>query len=281
MHQLIAGIEQGKAAGAIGGLQHARLETGLPHGRRLLVARNTEDRQRRAEQSGLAKVCAAIENLGQQVGGDPKQLQNILVPPPLANVVEQRARGVGGVGHMAFAFGQTPDQEAVDRPEGQFSGLRTGAGAVDVVENPRQFRAAEVGVEQQARLVAHHVLVTRRFQLGADLGRAAVLPDNCIVDRRACLAVPDDNRFALVCDPDGRNGAALVERALAGLQHRLPDLLGIVFHPTRRRIMLCKFLLRARLRAQIPVEHDRTARGCALIDGKYLGHGYASLAVSM
>ena len=42
-----------------------------------------------------------------------------------------------------------------------------------------------------------------RFELVAKGGGAAVLPDNCVVDRLAGGAIPDDCGFALVGDADG------------------------------------------------------------------------------
>ena len=46
-----ARVQQGEAAGAIGRLHHARLETGLADGCRLLVARHAADRYRGAQQT--------------------------------------------------------------------------------------------------------------------------------------------------------------------------------------------------------------------------------------
>ena len=43
-----------------------------------------------------------------------------------------------------------PDQEAVDRAESQFAALGAFARTLDVIEQPRDFRAAEIGVGDQA-----------------------------------------------------------------------------------------------------------------------------------
>jgi hypothetical protein len=120
-----AGIEQRETAGAVGRFEHARLETGLADGRRLLVARDAADRDFRAQDIRLrrAEIGGAIEHLRQDRAGDVQDLQQIVVPAILGDVVDQRARRIGRVGDMARAAGQPPDQECVDGAEGDLARL--------------------------------------------------------------------------------------------------------------------------------------------------------------
>src|SRR3546814_1160419 len=60
VHQLAAGVEEGKAAGAVGRLHHAGLEAGLADGGRLLIAGDAADGQSAAEQRGLGAAEVGI-----------------------------------------------------------------------------------------------------------------------------------------------------------------------------------------------------------------------------
>ena len=71
-----------------------------------------------------------------------------------------------------------------------------------MVQNPLKFCGGKIRIDQQPCAVSEHVGMTRIPQLLAKVSGAAVLPDDRIVDRLACLAVPDDGGLALVCDPD-------------------------------------------------------------------------------
>ena len=44
-----------------------------------------------------------------------------------------------------------------------------------------------------------------RFELLANFRRAPALPDNGVVNRPACLFIPDNGGFPLVCDSDCRD----------------------------------------------------------------------------
>jgi hypothetical protein len=148
-----AGVEQREAAGAVGRFHHARREARLPDGRGLLVAGHAADRNPAPEQSGVGRaeiaaqsrtsgsIAAAREGAGRS---SSSQLAGV-------DVVEQRARGVGGVGGMHLAAGQPPEQEAVDGAEGEFAPFGAGAGALHLVEQPGDLGAGEIGIEQQAR----------------------------------------------------------------------------------------------------------------------------------
>ena len=51
---------------------------------------------------------------------------------------------------MDAALGQVPEQPRIDGAEGEFAALGAIARAGDVVENPLELGAGEVGVEQEA-----------------------------------------------------------------------------------------------------------------------------------
>ncbi len=109
------------------------------------------------------------------------------------------------------------DQPSVDRPEHGAPLARALAQALHVVEQPLDLGRGEVGVEHEARALAHERLVTLRAQLLAALGRAAVLPHDRPVQRLSGRRVPHAHGLALVGDPDRHELA----RASFGVRERL------------------------------------------------------------
>ena len=278
LHHRRPGVHQGKTPRAIGRFHHAGLETGLPDRRRLLVARNPHDRDGRPEQRrvGLAEIGGAIAHLWQHRHGNVKEGADVGVPAPAADVVQHGARGVGGIGGMHRPAGQLPDQIAVDGAEPQLARFGLGPRPLDMGQEPFQLGRREIGVKQQAGLVADHVAMSRRLQRRAAFGSAAVLPDNRIMDRLAGLGIPDNRGFALVGDADGGNVAGLDPGLGDGLPHRRqnrsPDIAHIMLDPARAGESLRKFLLGRRDRHHPFVKQDRPAGGGALVDGKDMGH---------
>ena len=76
-YSLVTGIEQQKAAGAVGVLRGAWFEAGLPEERGLLVAGGAGDWNRRAKERcvGFAIPLARGSNLGQHRARDAENLQ--------------------------------------------------------------------------------------------------------------------------------------------------------------------------------------------------------------
>ena len=155
-HQFVAGVEHGEATRAVGGFDRAAFETGLPDQCGLLVAGDAADGNGRAEQlrRRFAEIVGAVLHLGQQRGGDIEDLEQLVVPGIVADVVQQGARGIAGIGDMHLAAGEPPEQETVDGAEGQLTCLGAGAGARHIVQQPGDLGAREIGIEQQAGLFA-------------------------------------------------------------------------------------------------------------------------------
>ena len=90
-----------------------------------------------------------------------------------------------------------------------------------VVEQPRDLRAGEIGVEEQAGPLAEHRLLTGGTQLLAEAGGTPVLPDDGVGDGTA-VAVPDDRRLTLVRDADGGDVRGCCAGSLRALPGRSP-----------------------------------------------------------
>ena len=138
--------------------------------------------------------------------------------------------------HATRAAGQPPDQEAVDRAEGQAFPPRPRRGA------PSRCRAARRSwwrrnTDRAAARCARRSASRARPSSSASqiVGGAAVLPDDGVVDRLAGAAVPDHHGLALVGDADGGDvggGKPGVGQGLPrGGDDGCPDFLRIVLHP--------------------------------------------------
>ena len=229
---------------------------------------------------GVAEMRGGILHLGEHRARHPQDFQQLVVPLAGVDVEQQGARGVGGVGGVHLAAGEAPQQIAIDGAEQEFAAAGAFARAGDVVEDPRDLGAGEIGIDDQAGFGRDRGLVAFGLEFGADVGGAAVLPDDGAVDRLAGDAVPHHGGLALVGDADRGDvlcgDIRFLQRLAAGRDRRGPDVLGLVLDPARGRKMLREFLLRGRGDRDVGAEHDG-ARGCgALIDGQYKGHDVAS-----
>ncbi len=151
-----------------------------------------------------AEIVGAVLDLGQQRRRDVEDVQQLRVPRVLRDVVDQRARGVGGVGGVHLAAGQPPDRGSVSIvPASSSPLLGPLPRAFHVVEQPGDLGAGEIGIEQQAGLARERLSRARPCCSVAQSGAV----------RRSCQTmalwigfagrlVPDHHRLALVGDAD-------------------------------------------------------------------------------
>ena len=115
------------------------------------------------------------------------------------------------------------------------------------------------------------------LERGADVGRAAVLPDDGPVQRPAVGAVEGDQRLALIGDPDGRHGAARLGEAAPDLgqrgAHGVPDLDGVVLDPPRAGEVLGDLAVGHVDDPGLLVHHQCPHTGRPGIDGHHVAHG--------
>jgi hypothetical protein len=143
----------------------------LANRRRLLVPGNASDPDGRAKNVWRrhAEIASAIAHVRQHGTRHPEDPQQIVIPLAGMDIVEQRARGIGGVGGMGLASGQAPQKETVDGPEQQLAGLRLGAGTRYHIEDPADLGSGEVRIEQQTRLARDNGLVAVGLELLANV----------------------------------------------------------------------------------------------------------------
>ena len=103
--------------------------------------------------------------------------------------------------HAAIgAAGQVPDDPGVDVAEEDFALLGFGADARDIVQDPLDLRAGEIGRQGQANFRAEAILAAIFRQLVADFVGAGILPDDGVVYRLSSRLLPHNGGFALVGD---------------------------------------------------------------------------------
>ncbi len=155
--RLRAGVQQHEVAGAVGVLGHARPRS--RPGRRWPPAgrRGCRRSGRRASRPVLATVAVDLgggPDLGQHRHRDAHVGSDVVVPAAgSSRSISMVRRGVGHVGdvHAAVdAAGQVPEHPGVGGAEDQLAGLGRLAGTLDVVEDPLDLGAGEVGGQRQA-----------------------------------------------------------------------------------------------------------------------------------
>ena len=276
---VVAGVQQQERPGAVGVLRRAGRPAALPEQRGLLVAADPGDRCVDPEECvgvGVGDVARGVPSLWQHRPRHVQQRLHLVGPAVVAHVPEHRAAGVGRLRDVRASAGELPAQPGVHGSEGEVPGRRTVAGTVDVVQQPRELRAGEVRVDDQAGRPADPVDVAGVAQLVAVPRGAAVLPHDRVVDRLARAAVPDHDRLALVGDPDARDvarrGVRRVERLTARGQCRVPDLGRVVLDPAGTGEVLRELAV-ARSEQRPLLVHDHAAdTGGALVDAQDPGH---------
>ncbi len=204
LHDLIAGMQQHEAAGAVGVLRHAGLVAGLAEERRLLVAGDAADDQRLAEHARrqYAEGMGRRMHVGQHGARHAQQLQQLRIPIVGVDVEEHGARSVRRIGHVRAIAGELPDEPGIHGAEGELAALGAPARARNLIQQPRELGAAEVGIDDQAGALGYQALGADLLQLVAHRRGAPVLPDDRVMERLAGLAVPQQRGLALVGDAD-------------------------------------------------------------------------------
>ena len=202
----------------------------------------------------------AVFHFGQHLRWDVEQLQHARVPFTRADIVKQRARGIGGICRVNFAAGEPPNEEAVDGAEAQFALFSAGAGTFHIVQEPFDLGAGEIGIEPQSRAAIDLGFIALGAQICAKRLGAAVLPDDGAVDGLAGFAIPDHGGFALVGDANADNrfrlDAGLFDGGLGGGEDGFPDVFRVMLDMTGGGEVLLEFLLGGCLHLQLFIEND-------------------------
>ncbi len=187
----VTGVEHHERAGAVRALGLGAVEAGLPKQCGLLIAGDAVDRDpigeawyaARAPEQGRARP-----HFGEDGHGHVQLGAHFFAPAPTLQWPEHRARGVTRFGYVGRAPGQAPDQVRVDGAGGELAVFGSSARAFDMIEDPRQLGGGEVRVEDQTGGCPHAFGESAAAQLLAAIGGAAILPDDCAVNRSPIAA---------------------------------------------------------------------------------------------
>src|SRR3974390_2408710 len=108
---------------------------------------------------------------------------------------------------MDFAAGQAPEQISVDCAESELAARRLVGRAGYVFQQPGEFGAGKIRIENKPGLGSEFWLVPFGFQLRAQISGAAVLPDDGTMQRTTARPLPQQCGFRLFVDAEGGNGA--------------------------------------------------------------------------
>ena len=112
---------------------------------------------------------------------------------------------------------QIPDQERVDVAEQNIAGLSALANAPDIVQNPADLQATEIGCQRQPGFSAEAIGTAVARELRNIMIDARVLPNERVINRVAGLPIPNHGCFALIRDADCREIAGAQSPLLQGL----------------------------------------------------------------
>ena len=218
-----------------------------------------------------AVEMAAGQGLRQQGHRDVQGGAQVGVPPEIMDVEQHGPGGVGVVRHVGRPAGEVPDEPAVHRAGAQLPPLRPLPGAGDVVQQPADLGAGEVGVDEQARPLRHQRPQALLLQFVAEGGGAAALPDDGVVDRLSRGPVPEDGGLPLVGDADGGDPLGVDVGGAHGLRQgpllRGPDVQRVVLHPAGLGVDLAEGVLGPGDDLPRLVEQNGPGTGGALVQG--------------
>ena len=265
-----AGVEENEGAGSVCVLAHALLDARLAEQGGLLVAGHARHRDRVTVErlrARLAQDARALKDARQRSLGNIEQVHQLGVPTAGHDVEEHGARGVGDV--CDVLAGELEAEPGVDRAERGPPRERTLAQALDVLEQPLDLGGGEVGVEHEPGALAHERFMPGGPQLLAARRRAAVLPDDRVVQRQSAGGVPHADRLALVGHPHARELPLLqpgVGQRLPGDRlGDLPDFKRVVLDPARLGEVLSELPVAAADGLGQLVEHQTGGAGRSLI----------------
>ena len=164
LHRLVAGVQQHEAAGAVGVLRHAGRVAGLAEQRRLLVAGDAGDEERLAEDARghHAEGVRRGMHLGQDRARHVAAAAAARRPTRSVWMLKSSVReALDDVGDVRAVAGELPDEPGIDGAERELAALRALARAGNVVEQPRELGAAEIGVDHQPGALADQALARR------------------------------------------------------------------------------------------------------------------------
>ena len=162
-NRLMSHIHQHEAAGAVGVFRIARVKTPLPEQRRLLIPRVSADRNRAAEELRvrLAVNTARRLHLRQDAHRNVQNPAQLFIPLQCMNIEDHGSGRVRVIRDMRRSLGQLVDQPGIHRAKTKLPLLGQLPDAGNVLQNPADFCAGEVRVDDEACFAAEKLVHLR------------------------------------------------------------------------------------------------------------------------
>ena len=198
-----AGVHQRKTTRAVGILRHARLEAGVAEESGLLISGAARHGDLDAEEllPRTAKQGRGRLNPRQNGRRYIQELEKLAIPAAVLNIEKKGATGVCGVGLVLAR--ELVDEPGVHRAEEELPLLSPLTELGVLVEDPHELGAGEVWVEDEPRLLLHHIGKAEGLEFLANVRGTAALPDDGVIHGLTRLLLPEEGRLALVRDADG------------------------------------------------------------------------------
>ena len=164
--QLRARVEQEKIPCSVGVFRLPGFQAGLPEGGCLLVAQDSGDGYP-VEFAGLrdgSDLFGGGNNTGEHGLGDSQRRAQLSVPLQRVKVHQHGAGSVGDVRAVYIPLGEPPHQPGINGAKRQLTGVCPCPCSRNIVEDPGDFRAGEVGGHWQPGSFEK-----MRIELGADV----------------------------------------------------------------------------------------------------------------
>ncbi len=106
------------------------------------------------------------------------------------NVEQQSTRRIRRIGCVNFPAGKTPEQIRIDGAEGEFAARRFIGDAGNIAQKPGELGTGEIRIEQKPGLRCNALFMPSGFEMHAQIGGAAILPDDGAMHGAAGRALP-------------------------------------------------------------------------------------------
>ena len=169
---------------------------------------------------------------------------------------------------MDRASGEFPKQPSIDRSECQTPLTGKPPKGRLLLQKPGHFGTGKIRIPDQPGDPPD--LRFGGFQPAAEIGGAAILPNNGPMDRFSGPAVPQERCLALVGNSDGGNlrkpNPPLLKPFSDDVQYRTPKVGRVMLHPAGLWEILMDFSVGLRNDSAVPVEENGARAGRSLVN---------------
>src|SRR5664280_1203219 len=118
------------------------------------------------------------------------------------NIKQHSSGCIRHISYMQFALCKFPYKPRIDGTKCQLSLVCKLSSVLNIIEYPSYFRCRKISIDNQTCFFKYSATLTIVLHLVTKISRSSVLPDDCIINRLACLPVPYNGCLTLVRNTD-------------------------------------------------------------------------------